>query len=162
VKRVGAVALLLLFWVVPASADEFGSVVKGIEAHYRVRRIHPHLIGFVLFFAKPVTWGSGVGGLKVAVFEDEGKPFQPSSQDVDRILATSLGPKWRPFVRVHSRRDNEETVMYASFKGKKMQMLIASVEAREIVVVRLRLKSKAIRRWVADPTNEAQSASHKH
>ena len=161
-KRLVAVALVLLLLAAPAFADEFGNLVKGIETHYGIRPIHPHLIGFALFLAKPATWGSGVGGLKVAVFEGEDKPLQASVQEVDRIMRTSLGPHWRPFIRIHSRRNNEDTVIYASCKGNEMQMFIASVDRNEMSVVRLKLKPKAISRWMADPENEAQSASSKY
>jgi len=48
-KRLGSALLILVVLALPASADEFNSVVKGIESHYGIHRTHPHLINFALF-----------------------------------------------------------------------------------------------------------------
>src|SRR5512145_3369951 len=101
-RRPGAVLLLLLAFAMPAAADGFDSVVKKVESHYGVHRLFPRLIGFALFVAKPATWGSGVGGVKVAVFEAEGRTFNPSMAELDGIVQASIGREWRPFVRVDS------------------------------------------------------------
>ena len=161
-RRLGAIVLFVFVLAVPASADEFKDAVKRIESHYGIRRIHPHLIGFALFVAKPATWGSGAGGLKVAVFENENGAFKPSSQEVERIMLSSLGPKWQPFVRVHSRRDGEDTIIYAECSGKKMQMLIAAIERNDLTLVRMSIKGKALSRWLVDPESEAKNTGHKH
>jgi hypothetical protein len=159
-KRARLAVLLVFVLAIPASADEFGSLVKGIESHYGIRRIHPHLIGFALFLAKPAMWGSGAGGLRVAVFENENGTFKPSAEAVDRIMLSSLGPNWRPFVRVHSRRNGENTIIYADCSSNKMHMLIAAIEQNELTLVRLRVKGKGIRRWMADPESEAKTRKH--
>jgi hypothetical protein len=144
-RRLGAAAIIIIVLAIPASADEFGAVVKRIESHYGIQRTHPRLIGFVLFFAKSAMWGSGISGLKVAAFEGENRTFTPSLQELDQIMVGSLGLKWQPFVRVDSRKDGEATVIYADFSDS---------------VVQMKLSTKAIRRWMADP--ESEVAAHKH
>ncbi len=158
------VVLLLLAVALPAAAADHGfkAVVKGIEKHYGIKRSHPHLLGMVLFFAKPATWGSGVSGLKLAVFEAEGHDFTTSANDLDHLVADSVGPEWRPFVRVDSRRDHESSVIYTSFAGKKMRMLIASVERGEISVVHLQVSENGIREWMDEPAAKARHHSHDH
>ncbi len=160
-RRMVAVLLLLAVALPAAAADRgFTAVVKGIEKHYGIRRSHPHLLGLTLFFAKPATWGSGVSGLKLAVFEDEGRDFTTSAADLDRLVADAVGPEWRPFVRVDSQRDHETSVIYTSFAGKKMRMLIASVERGEISVVHLQISEKDIREWMDEPAAKARHHSH--
>lgn len=163
-RRLGVVALLAVVVALPAAgADrDFNTVVKRIEQQYGIRRSHPHLLGFALFVAKPATWGSGVHGLKVAVFEDEHRNFESVPADeLDRIVSEALGPKWQPFVRVHSRRDRESTVIYTSWSGNQMKMLIATVEHDGLTVVHIEMSESAIKRWVADPGDEARGASHR-
>ncbi len=161
-KRPGAVLLLLLAFAMPAVADGFDSVVKKVESHYGVHRLFPRLIGFALFFAKPATWGSGVGGLKVAVFEAEGRTFNPLISELDEIVQTSIGGEWRPFVRVDSRRNGEATVIYANPRGKKLHMLVATVERGDICVVQMKINQKAFKRWRDDPKSEADHTAHNH
>ncbi len=160
--RRGAILLVMLALALPAAADEFGAVVKGIEKHYGIKRLHPHLIGFAMFIAKPATWGSGAGSLKVAVFEGEDRHFDPSIADLDQIVANSVGSRWQRFVTVHSRRDGEATVIYTQFSGKHMRMLIATVESDEIAVVHVKVSGDGIRKWMQDPEGEAKDSSHRH
>ncbi|MBN1566688.1 MAG: hypothetical protein JXA73_02500 [Acidobacteria bacterium] len=155
-KRIGVMLLVVLMLATPAFADGFDSVTKRVESHYGVRRTHPHLIGFALFFVKPAIWGSGVGGLKVAVFEKEGRAFSPSMSELDRIVQESVGQNWRPFVRVDSRRSGEATVIYVNCSGKRMQMLVASVDQGDITVVQMKVSQKAFKRWKNDPEGEAE------
>ncbi len=164
-RRLGIVALLALVVALPAvGADrDFKAVVKGIERQYGIRRSHPHLLGFALFFAKPATWGSGVHGLKLAVFEDGNRNSRNVTlADLDRIVFEALGTEWRPFVRVQSRRDRESTVIYARWLGKQMKMLIASADRDGLAVVQMEMSESAIKRWAADPQDEAKDASRRH
>jgi len=161
-RCIAAILLLLSASVIPAFADGFDSVVEKIESHYGVRRTHPHLIGFALFLAKPATRGSGVGGLKVAAFEAEGRRFNPSMSQLDTIVRESVGREWRPFVRVESRRSGEATVIYAHADGKHMRMLVASVERSDISIVQMQIDGKAFKRWADDPEGEARHTAHTH
>ncbi len=161
-RRAFVVVLVLAFALPAVAADEFKAVVKGIEQHYGIRRSHPHLLGVVMFFAKPATWGSGAHALKLAVFEAEGRDFSGSGADLDRIVADALGPKWQPFVRAQSRKDRESSVIYVSFSGKQMRMVIASAERGEISVVHVKISEDAIRDWMDHPETQARSHSHRH
>lgn len=67
-----AVAVLLLTSSPPAvhaGDKEFGQIVHHIESHYRVRRSHRFLLGFVGLVVT-VSHPYGVGSLKMALFED--------------------------------------------------------------------------------------------
>ncbi len=156
-RRLGMV-LLLLALVAPAAArDDFKAVVKGIERHYGIRRQHPLLLGFTMFLAKPAMWGTGSSGLKLAVFEDHSRDFTASAGELDRVVAEAVGSQWRPFVRVHSPKGGESSVIYTSFAGKHMRMLIASVERGEIAIVHIKISEKGVRDWMDDPAHEART-----
>lgn len=159
-RRRAAILLLLFASAIPAFADGFDSVAKKVESRYGVRRTHPHLIGFALFLAKPATWGSGVGGLRVAAFEAEGRRFNPSMPELDAIVRGSVGQGWRPFVRITSNRSGEATVIYAKADRKRMRLLIASVEHSDISIVQMHVDGKAFQRWAGDPGGEAKHAAH--
>ncbi len=163
-RRLGILALLAVLALPAVGADrDFKAVVKGIERQYGIRRSHPHLLGFALFFAKPATWGSGVHGLKLAVFEDGNRNSRNVTlAALDGIVSEALGADWRPFVRVQSRRDHESSVIYASCSGKQMKMLIASADHDGLAVVQMEMSESAIKRWAADPQDEARGASHRH
>ncbi len=154
--------IALIAFAVPAAADEFASVVKGIESHYGIQRSHPQLINFAAQLTEPEMRGSGTAGLKVAVFENENRTFAPSLQQLDEIIRASLGPQWRPFVRISSRRNGESAVIYADFSSKNMGMMIVSMECDEIAVVQIKIDGKTLERWIADPVKEARNSAQEH
>jgi hypothetical protein len=160
-KRIGAIMLVMIVLAIPGFADDFSTVVNRIESHYGVHRLLPRLIGFTLFLVKPAMWGSGVSGLKVAVFEEETRSLTPVITDLDSIMRMSLGPKWKPFVRVDSRRDGEATVIYADCSGKHVRMILASVEQHDIAIVQMKVGEKAFNRWSNNPAAEAKSGIHR-
>jgi len=63
-------------------------------------------------------------------------------------------------VRVTSNRSGEATVIYARPDGKRMRLLIASVERSDISIVQVHVDGKAFRRWADDPGGEAEHAAH--
>jgi hypothetical protein len=156
-------SLRILVLVLCASAlafggdHEFRGVVNAIEHNYGVHHMHIPLLGFALFFARP----EGVSGLKLAVFEG----FQATAPaEVQRVVESSLGPDWYPFVRVRSKGDHETTLIYANPSGDKMRMMIVNVEPSEATVVELKLSDHAIKHWLKEPGERAedQSGHHSH
>ena len=136
-----------------AGDPEFRGVVNAIEGHYRVRHMHIPLLGVALFFARP----EGVSGLKLAVFENF--PGIDSTDDVRRIVETSLGPGWYPFVRVRSQLGRETTLVYTNPSDRKLRMMIVNVESSEATVVELKLSDHAIKQWLKEPGEEAEDQS---
>jgi hypothetical protein len=161
-KRIGAIGLVWIVFSVPAFADDFDAVAKGIESHYGIRRMSPRLIGFASFLAKPAMWGSGVGGLKIAIFEITNRALEPSMRELDQVMLASLDPVWLPFVRVDSRKGGKAVVIYSIVMGKHMTMLIGSVECSGISLVQIRVDQKAFQDWKDSPKDQAKNAAHKH
>lgn len=139
-----------------AADPEFKGIVQSIEHTYGVHHMRIPLLGVAMFFARP----SGVHGLKLAIFEG----FRPpaDSEDVSRVIEKSLGPGWYSFVRVRTKgkTDSETTLIYTSPSGKKMRMMIVSLDPSEAVVVKLELSEHAIEKWLKEPGEEADHHHH--
>ena len=158
-KSLRVLALILCASTLAAAADhEFRSVVRSIETSYGVHHMHIPLLGVALFFVRP----AGVGGLKLAVFEGFKTPTDAA--DVTRIIESSLGPDWHPFVKVHSKGDTngETTLIFASPAGGHMRMMIVDLEPSEATVVELNLSDRAIKKWMKEPGEEADNQSGHH
>lgn len=137
--------LLLLFCLaIPAFADEFSAVVKSFESHHGIRRANPHLIGMAALIANPMMWGSDADRFQIASFESEGGNSNPTLQEMDRIFVTSLSPNWNPLLQLGSRKNGKATTIYTDFTGKKVRLLIGSIEGNAIGVVQMELDEKAV------------------
>jgi hypothetical protein len=154
--RAGALIPVLCASTLASAADhEFRGVVRSLESAYRVHHMHIPLLGVALFFARP----AGVGGLKLAIFEGFKTPTDVV--DVSRVIESSLGSDWHPFVRVRSKGDSngETTLIYASPAGGRMRLMIVCLEPSEATVVELNLNDRAIKKWMKEPGEEAENQS---
>jgi len=137
---------------------EFKGIVHSIEHTYGVHHTHIPFVGLAMFFARP----AGVHGFKLAVFEG----FQPptDSADIRRVIETSLGPGWYPFVRVQSKgeSDGETTLIYTYPCGNKLRMMIVNLEPSEAVVLKMELNEHAIEKWLKEPGEQADGHSSHH
>jgi len=145
---------IMLFFVVatmPARAadHEFHGLVSAIETNYGVHHMHIPLLGVALFFVRP----AGFGAIKVAVFERFPNGTDPA--DISRVVESSLGPGWHPFVRVRSKSDRETTLIYANPSSDKMRMMVVCVEPSEATLVELKLSERNIKRLLKDPGEES-------
>jgi len=159
-KSLRVLILILCASTLAAARDrEFRGVVHSIESTYGVHHMHIPLVGVALFFVRP----AGVGGLKLAVFEGFKTPGDAA--DVTRVIESSLGPDWHPFVKVRSREETngETTLIYASPVGGCMRLMIIALEPSEATVVELKLNDRAIRKWMKEPGEEADNQpAHRH
>jgi hypothetical protein len=152
------VLALLLSAAAPGADRDFKAVVGGIESQLGIRRMHIPLFGVAMFFAKTVARTQGVKQLDIAIF-DEIDYRRPDAARFDGIVQSAVGDRWTPFVRVRSNRENESTYIYLRPDGKDWRMLVASFEAREAVVVHLKLNAEAVMRDFEDP---AHARRHGH
>jgi hypothetical protein len=135
----------------------FDRVVKAIETHYGTKRTHIPLMGVANFFVK-VRHPEGVAGFKLAVFEDLRSPAGIAERrELDRFMDTLSAGGLRPVVRVHSRRGEESTYIYARPAGKSATMLIATFERQEATVVQATVNVKILLKSLEDP-ERAQDA----
>jgi hypothetical protein len=154
------VRVLLLAAVLAAPAlprdREFDAVVKGIEMRYQVRRTRIPFMGLanaLLFVARP----AGASGIKMAVFENAS--LLDRADEFQNSLRATLGPQWRPFIETHSQRENETTTIYSRVDGKRLHLLIATVERNEVSVLRCRVSTGALKNWVYQPVRTARGGN---
>ena len=138
-----------------AGEPEFHGLVRSIESTYGVHHMRIPLLGVALFFARP----AGAHGLRLAVFEGFKTPMD--SDEVCRVIESSLGTGWYPFVRVHSKgqADGETTLIYASPNGQNMRMMIVNLEPSEAQIIEVNLRDRDIKKWLKEPGEEAQGSS---
>jgi hypothetical protein len=146
-----AIVLAGLLCCLPLAAGdrEFDGLVRRIEARYETDQVRIPLFGLVNFFVKVIR-PAGTTDLRLAVFEDMRRPLV-DGDEFTHLVAEGLGPAWRPFVRVESPLKNEWTSIYADACGKRLRLLIATMERQEATLIRVHLNTDATVRWVSDP-----------
>ena len=152
--------LVFLLAVSKLGSAESGihAVVNLVEARYSVR--HHGIPG--LWLAKPFLIGSGVGGLKMAVFEDIRVPERDSLSLRDQ-MNEALGPDWHPFIEEWSRSGHECTLIYIKTHGSKVSMLIfASEEQGDLTLLQMNLNPKRLSRWTKEPIESAKNHHGSH
>jgi hypothetical protein len=157
-KRLGTISLFIIFWAIPAFADEFGAVVKNFESRQGFRRANPHLIGLASTIANPMIWGSDTDRFQIASFEKEDAAAKPTLQELDQILLTSLSQNWHPLLQLGSQKKSEATSIYTDLTGKNMRLMIGSIQGNAIGVVLMELDEKIIARIKAGIQAGAQAA----
>ncbi len=160
-RRLGTLVLFLAAMAIPASADEFGAVVKSMESHHGFRRANSRLVGLAGLIANPIMWGSDANRFQIASFENENAASKPTLQELDQIIAVSLNPNWRPLLQLGSRKDGKATSIYADVTGKNMRLLIGSTEGNSIGIVQMELDEKALARAIANMKGASQAAANK-
>ncbi len=157
----GASILLAVVFTAPATAvakdRHFEAIVRGIEARYHRKPMRfMGLVSFIANRARP----EGVKNLRFAVFEDLDTSAYPADGDFAEFVARAAGPDFRPFVRVESRRDGEQTYVFARPLNDDFELLIVCVEQHEATVMRMRLNPERMSEWEDDPAGKARHSTH--
>src|SRR5947209_13985665 len=83
-----------------AGDREFDTIVRTVEARGDTSHTRIPFFGVANFVVKVVR-PAGAFDLKLAVFEDLRRPIFAEEEDFTGLLQSSLGPDWRPMVRMH-------------------------------------------------------------
>lgn len=137
---------VLMLMALPAGASSFNSIVEKVESDMGVRRERMPGVGLlvntILFVKRP----NGTGALNFATFEGEMPKFQAA-------VSRAVGRDWKPMISVHSRRNNEDVVMYLRADSNKFELLIATSERGEATLVQLKLDGAKLLDWLRDPVS---------
>jgi hypothetical protein len=137
-----------------AEEQELSVVVRQIESYFHVKRTHIPLWGLLKPFIHVSAHGKGIG-LDVAIFEDHN--FVASNpMEFENKLQKALGEQWQPIIRVISRHDHEQTLIYAKPVGKQFKMLIVALESSEASVVKLQVNWHELANWVDDAKHKSK------
>lgn len=134
----------LLFAALPLRAD-FGRLAKLVEHRSGAKRIWIPFFGLARFFVH-TAHPEGVHDVQLATFE--GGDFRTPVLDA----ADVLGEGFRPLVRVHSRRGEESTMVYARpADGDLMTLLILAADGGDTTLVEVTLDAERVAREVMEP-----------
>ena len=153
-RGVRVFALLALACVIfPAAGGavdkDFQAIVSRFSAQYQKRPMR--FMGLLNFIANRFT-PSGMSIRRMAIFEDLDPARQPAGSALESFMeSVTAGGEYHPFVRVRSNRDGEQTYIYAREAGKKYELLLVTVERDEAVIMKMRLNTDAMDKWVDEP-----------
>jgi hypothetical protein len=147
-----AAAVLTLAVIVyapaPARADDFGDVVKHVRAACGGKRVRIPFLGLAGFATKLVR-PAGVKSFKLAVFEEVTRGGDVSG--LGDAVGRSLGPGWRPLVRVRVGRGAEQTHVYVRESGDNLKLMIVTLDGDQATVIRAKVNPEALARFARDP-----------
>src|SRR5215213_369474 len=135
----------------PASArgDEFDAVVKNVRAACGGKKVRIPFLGLAGFATKLVR-PAGVKSFKLAVFEDLTRAGDVSG--LGAAIGQSLGPGWRPLVRVRSGRGAAQTHVYVRDAGDNLKVMVVTLDGDQATVIRAKINPEALARFARDPT----------
>jgi hypothetical protein len=151
--RVGKVLttiLLLLVFLSPATAraDDFDSVVRHVQAKCGGKRVRIPFLGLANFATKFVR-PAGVKSFKLAIFEDLRRAGDVSG--LGAAIGQSLGPEWRPLVRIRSGRGAEQTHIYVRDAGDNLKLMIVTLDGDQATVIRAKVNPEALAKFAREP-----------
>jgi hypothetical protein len=149
-RRYAALAALLLAFALPAPAraDEFDAVVRNVRAACGGKKVRIPFLGLAGFATKLVR-PAGVKSFKLAVFEDVRREGDLSG--LGAAIGQSLGPEWRPLVRIRAGRGAEQTHVYVREAGENLKLMIVTLDGEQATVVRAKINLEGLAKFARDP-----------
>src|SRR5215216_6663097 len=148
-RAAAVLSLAVLVYAPPtARADDFDAVVKHVRAACGGKRVRIPFLGLASFATKFVR-PAGVKSFKLAVFEGLTRPGDVSG--LGAAIGRSLGPEWRPLVRVRGGHGAEQTHVYVRDAGDDLKLMIVTFDAEQATVVRAKVKPEALAKFARDP-----------
>ncbi|HEX7317682.1 MAG TPA: hypothetical protein VF297_27515 [Pyrinomonadaceae bacterium] len=148
-RAAGVLSLLVLVSApVAARTDDFDAVVKNVRAACGGKRVRIPFLGLASFATKLVR-PAGVKSFKLAVFEDVTRGGDVSG--LSEAIGRSLGPEWRPLVRVRAGRGAEQTHVYIREAGNHLKLMIVTLDGDQATVIRAKVNPEALAKFARDP-----------
>ena len=150
-KYAALTCLLLAFLLsqpATARADEFDAVVKNVRAACGGKKVRIPFLGLAGFATKLVR-PAGVKSFKLAVFEDVTRSGDVSG--LGAAIGQSLGPEWRPLVRIRAGGGAEQTHVYVRDAGDNLKLMVVILDGAQATVVRAKVNPEALARFARDP-----------
>jgi hypothetical protein len=131
-----------------AGNREFHAVLHEVEHTCGVHHVRMPFVNLAIKMAKPFAGedAQDMKDLHLAVFNLQGKQVHCPANLSDHV-AQRLGPNWSPVVRVHSKTDNEDVVIFFE-AAEEPRMIVASLDQSDAAVVQVRLTKHALSRWL--------------
>ena len=156
-RRTSVAAMLLagicaVAFSVSASAEEpaFDVIANHLKSHYHATEKHIPFMGLA-YFAVKVVRPAGVKNLRVKIFEHLNYSHDGLDQELNSALADSLGPSWSSIIRVFSRNDHSQTLVYAKEEGKHMRLMIVNLSQEDATIVRVKVDMNSLQKFIDNP-----------
>lgn len=160
--RIRIAVAVLVFLISPsvvhAKGDDFKSVVKLIEQFYRVKHEEiPFLAKAGIKVARTAARIKGgtakqiaeAGTIQLAIFENQ--KFEGEFAKFRATLNTALEQTWSPLIQTVSAADGEQVYIFLRDTGKKIHVLVITIEQRDATVVQATLSPKNLAQLLKDP-----------
>lgn len=150
-KQAASASLVLAFALsspAAARADDFDAVVKNVRAACGGKKVRIPFLGLAGFATKLVR-PAGVKSFKVAVFEELTRPG--GGAGLGAAIGQSLGPEWRPLVRVRAGGGAEQTHVYVREAGDDLKLMVVTLGGGQATVIRAKVNPEALARFARDP-----------
>ena len=150
---------LLVSTHVFAKGNDFVRLARLVESHYQVEREHIPLWGVI----KPLFKAAhplGANGVDMVVFEDLKPDRAGGPEELGRLVQTGLGPNWQPMVRVCSRRNGEQSLIYSKSNEKDFRLMILTLDSSGAVLLDVKLKAAQLAKWLHDPELIGRRVQH--
>ena len=144
-------ALLIVFVLsspLAVRADDFDSVVKNVRAACGGKKVRIPFLG-IAGFATKIVRPAGVKSFKLAVFEDLTRAGDVPG--LGAAIGQSLGPEWRPLVRIRAGRGAEQTHVYVREAGENLKLMIVTLDGEQATVVRAKINLEGLAKFARDP-----------
>jgi hypothetical protein len=146
-----AVLLLSLTFTTPALADPaFAAVAKHLKTRYNAKERHIPFMGLAKFAIKFVR-PAGVKSMNLMVFENLKYRPEAGNNELDDVLRSALSNEWQPLVKVFSRREGQQTFVYAREEGKNVRLMVVAIEQEQATLVRVKLSPETLVKWMDNP-----------
>jgi hypothetical protein len=133
---------------VTARADDFDAVVRNVRAACGGKKVRIPFLGLAGFATKLVR-PAGVKSFKLAVFEDVKRSGDVSG--LGAAIGQSLGPEWRPLVRIRAGGGAEQTHVYVRDAGDNLKLMVVMLDGDQATVIRAKVNPEALARFARDP-----------
>jgi hypothetical protein len=154
------IACALAGTVANAADREFKDVVRAISEEFHTKPMHIPLMGLVNGFVN-VAHPSGAKHIEVAIFDEIDYRAGSGRDPVDSVRS-AIGRGWKPFIQVRENYSHETVLVYMRENGRDVNLLLATVEANELIVTEVRLDPKALQNFILSPQSSARGWSGAH
>ena len=149
-KRLLVTGLVVLLFPFTVPASDFDWLVREFSRESGAKQVHVPFFGLARFVVA-VGHPAGTTDMKLAIFERGDLETLQFSSLTDSVAGSS----WKPMIRVRS-RDTESTNIYSRTEGKRLDLLITTLDGDEATFVQLRLKPEALIKFI----DEHDSSRH--
>lgn len=149
-----AVPLLLVAFAIGLSSAvanagdrDYDAVVRHIQQQYKADKQKTPGMGLARFFVK-IAHPAGLKSIRITVFEKLSGATDDAN--LSAVLRDKLSADWQPLIRVYSRKEREQTFVYARPSGNDMEFFVVAIDDEEATVVKAKVDIDSAADWIHD------------